>query len=548
MNESAPLVTETPARRYFDLWPPRDRAALIDTFGSLEDALTSGLAPIATESEVLEMHTQSDDELLQRPPIAIFFPKQPGAADVPEPELVALAERLGPAAFIALIVDGRQEYLTLEKMDTGKVSGSTRAVEKMRASFAALLDQILASIKETSGTRQWPIAVRDAYFTFTRDYMAWRAELSKSYTTTNVFATVLPKQTSQPLNRIEQAYGKRDFVPTMDGRALVQRAYTKERKRDPIDVMIEPLETPQWFPPATVGELNEKLARIGSHSTFAFAVIVSLALENERVHLDLDDLIKFLGLDPRSTRERREYHATLWECLQLFSQTSAVGELQGRYRDARGNLITRIEQSPVIAITGSQYPVEMRLDRSEPPIAVSFVAGDFFYRHRGNRKLLAYYGDLRQLASIPSGKTPGQWARCIGLALSQFWREQSANAEVRQVGNDHLTARFRKVTRREIFDCILPEPSPYNILKGSNPKHARDYWNQAIAMLQEQKFATVVGGTGGEYPRKDWQNAWLDEELDVRPHHGNVLAITATQELASSAKAFKRKRGRPKKT
>jgi|GEM_PF-4149929 len=398
--------------------------------------------------------------------------------------------------------------------------------------------------------------VRAAYRDFARTFWSWfnaqgdgTIGLPVITSLPGLFSTPLAKQTFYPLHRIEQAYSDvAGFEPTRDGRALVHRIHTKERKRDPIEVVLAPLEDPEWFPRATVGDLKDKLLAIGTSASFTFAVAVSLAIEHEFVDLELDDFIKLLGLDPRSSEERNKHRTLLWESLKLFSQTSAVGELRGTYRDGNGNQVKRIEESPIIAITGKQYPAEMRLDRSETPIAVSFVPGNFLRRNRSDRKMLASLGDLRQLAAIPSGKVAGRWARTIGLALLQYWREGAADADMKRVGEDsHLTFLPKPITRRRLFERMRPDPDPFEILKSNDPSRARKYWDEAIEMLRLQKSVQCVSKTQSILPRKGWQDAWLDEALDLRPHHKNVAAIVGVQSVADGAKAWRKKRGRPKK-
>jgi hypothetical protein len=499
--------------------------------------------PIMLGAEVDDFLTASDDDLKNRPPVSVVMVKYRRDDDGSDNRFAA-----------ALWTERGQEGIS-------PASFGKSAQER----FRALVDALDADQKENRPDEPWFMAaaptkspkVRAAYRDFAREFHLWTISadrIGKSTdepitTSPGLFSTTLAKQTFYPLHRIEQAYSDvAGFEPTLDGRALVHRIETKERKRDPIEVILAPLEDPRWFPPATVDDLQNKLLAIGTSASFTFAVAVSLAIEHEFVDLELDDFIKFLGLDPRSSEQRNEQRTLLWESLKLFAQTSAVGELRGTYRDANGNQIKRIEESPIIAITGKQYPAEMRLDRSETPIAVSFVPGNFLRRNRANRKLLASLGDLRQLAAIPSGKAAGRWARTIGLALLQYWREGAAGAEIKRVGEDsHATFRPDQITRRRLFERMRPDPDPFEILKSNDPARARKYWDDAIELLHQQKSVQLVSKAKPKLSRKGWQDAWLDEPLDLRPHRENVVAIAGVASVSEGAKAWRKKRGRPRK-
>ena len=369
----------------------------------------------------------------------------------------------------------------------------------------------------------------------------------KSRTTPGLLARPRPKQTYHALHRVEQAYADhKNLKTTRDGDALVHSVTNRDGHPDPIEVLFAPInsrffnhDTPRFFPPPTLPDLLQKLNRIGSSGAFTFAVVISLAVAEDRPQINLNDLIKELGLDPRSLKERDEYRALLWECFQVFAQTLVVGKVQGNYRDKKGARIELIEQSPVIAITGKQHPHEMRLDGSETPVAVEYTLGSFFYRHRDNRQLLAYIGDLRQLAKIPRGKAAGQWACSIGLALFQHWRESAT--------------REKALTRRELFQKVLPHPNPSDILGSTHPNRARLLFNNAVQMLVDAgvvaKPPLQKSGAKAVSPRKGWQSAWLDEPIDLRPHSaGNAITVGELREIADANKARRRRTRSRKKT
>jgi hypothetical protein len=504
-------------------------------FGGVYGArLVTGVVPIFSPAEVLAFK----GNVREHPPMYLWWHQTPDSEKFASPQ--ALGARLG-----ARMLGDPGHQIVRAEMPEGEIS--TR--------FDNLINLLFAELDTPRSVGVEGPAVRAAYHAFAKAFWPWAistdAVAHEVTTSPRVLSGALPKQTFAPLHRMEQAVadGPR-FVLSRDGSALVHRVTTADRKKDPIEVILAPIDNPTWFPPATVDDLRSKLLAVdGTLASFMFAVTVSLAVENQRVDLDLDEFIRILGLDPRSTEQRRAMRHMLWQCLQLFAQLSAVGEIEGKYRDAKGNPITYIENSPAIAITGRRYPREMLLDGSETPVRVGFVAGDFLDRHRTNRKLLASLGNLRQLAIIPSGQAVGRWARIIGLTLLQYTREQSASAEIKRVGEDsHTTVKIKPITRRDIFARIKLDPEPHAILGSNNPARAREYWDGAMDILRNQKSAVLIPAAHAKpLPRQGWREPWLDEPLDIRPHPGNAALIESVQSISDGAKAWRKKRGRPKK-
>ena len=265
------------------------------------------------------------------------------------------------------------------------------------------------------------------------EWLAPTEDKAKLRTTPGLLSGPRPLQTQHGFARVEQAYADKNFEPNRDGDALVHRVKNADGHIDPVDVFIAPInsrffsnDSPRFFPPPTLPELLKKLDWIGSSGPFTFAVVISLAVECDRPQVNLNDLMKELGLDPRSQKERDEYRALLWQCLQLFAQTLVVGKVQGKYRDKKGNLIEHIEKAPVIAITGTEHPSEMRLDRSEAPVAVEYTLGSFYHRHRDNKQFLAFIGDLRLLAGIPGAKPPDNGRAASGLRSCNIGAKKQA--------------------------------------------------------------------------------------------------------------------------
>jgi hypothetical protein len=188
----------------------------------------------------------------------------------------------------------------------------------------------------------------------------------------------------------------------------------------------------------------------------------------------------------------------------------------------------------------------MALDGSEPPLKVSLVAGEWLEQMRGNRQVLADFGDVRRIAAIPAGRPSGAWAQSIGLALQQRWREWANEARIVYAGEENRpTPQFRKsFTRYGLLDLFRCEPYVEDVLAGHDPGRARKYWNDAIGLLKEQQ---VIGyyKEAGPLPgaRKGWQDAWLHhQKLDIRP--ATLEDTQAIAELARRPKSANKARAK----
>jgi hypothetical protein len=110
---------------------------------------------------------------------------------------------------------------------------------------------------------------------------------------------------------------------------------------------------------------------------------------------------------------------------------------------------------------------------------------------------------------------------------------------VAHIGVDkHLTVRMGTFTRRELLDTFPPQPTADEVLRGPNPQRAREYWRDAIALLTQQKVVNFYKEVGRPPEgRKGWQDAWLDQELDIRPTEEERTAVA---EIAQRARPFRR--------
>ncbi|PZS03085.1 MAG: hypothetical protein DLM70_09465 [Chloroflexi bacterium] len=299
--------------------------------------------------------------------------------------------------------------------------------------------------------------------------------------------------------------------------------------------------------PATVESIKAELQQAGVPAVLALHSVLHLIIENERVYVELDDLIRSLGWKPRSVAERGKMRSKVWRWLVLFQSSTLVGCRPGTYKDPMTRQIIDLTMDgPLIAITGRERAAQQAFDDSAPPIAVELVAGSWVSNFRNNRKVLSYYGDIRRLGRIQAGKPSGTWAQSIGLALHQRWREGATRSSHKTVGQDnHLTAcRDKPFTRYELLTLFRPVPSVEDVLSGSNPVRAQTYWTEAIKLLKNE-------GVIGHYceleklpdVRQGWHDTWLNQPLDIRPTQESAKTQARLARTAERAK----RRGRPPK-
>jgi hypothetical protein len=267
------------------------------------------------------------------------------------------------------------------------------------------------------------------------------------------------------------------------------------------------------------------------------------------VTVAVDDLVAAIGWRPRSTPEREGMRRRVWRWLALYDACEIIGRRAGRYRDPdTRELIDLVSRDALIRITGRRLPAQLAFDDSAAPLEVTYAAGPWIEKFKGNRAILSYFAvDVRRVAAIPAGKTSGAWAQAIGLALHQKWRERAASADVARVGEDkRTTVRVGTFTRRELLDLFPPEPTLDDVLGSSNPGRARDYWREAVGLLKQHGLIGHYRELGAApAQRQGWQSAWLTQPLDVRPTDDGREAVA---EIADRAKGLRERAHRRRTT
>jgi hypothetical protein len=320
------------------------------------------------------------------------------------------------------------------------------------------------------------------------------------------------------------------------------------------------LLTSWWGYPATPQALKDELKAIGFESIVTFKVVLACILQSDKARWtgSLDDLIKLIGRNTearRSEATRNKLRREIWRYLLIFDSFPVFGMRPGTWREPapkghKGEKMPEqklISRDPLLRIVGTRDTEQGTLDSSAPPKEVSLVAGEWLMQFHGDRRFLAEYGDVLNIASIPRGKPSGAWAACVGLMLQQLWREQAAHAPVARVGQDkHATMSFRPFTRRELLAETLRSDDDVNVIlsDATHGYRAPKYWKAAI---KELKTRGVIGfyEEGPEPLRADWREAWLEQPLNIRPTAERLQAALEIHHSAQEAKK-RAQRGRPR--
>ena len=293
------------------------------------------------------------------------------------------------------------------------------------------------------------------------------------------------------------------------------------------------------------------------YETLGIAVAQLESGESSYVTLSLDDLIASLGWNKaarRNTSERNRLRLRVWSWLLVFDSLRVIGQRPGRYRDpGTRQLLDLRSDDALIRIMGQRVSDEVKTPDGRPlPLEVTFAPGPWIERHRGNRQILTEFGNVRVLARIPSGKAAGSWARCIGMTLLQRWREGATRITEEENGDRNALPllKWSPFSRRGLLTGLFrAQPDVMEILQGKDPGHAREYWDQAIQLLQGEGFIShyqeleKVKGV-----RQGWKDKWLDAPLEITPGEEPLLAAREIVKSSRRGKAKTAKAKQPKKS
>jgi hypothetical protein len=285
----------------------------------------------------------------------------------------------------------------------------------------------------------------------------------------------------------------------------------------------------------TYRAMSAQLRAFDLSTVLLLHVAIELVLSNPGKPVLVDDLIRAVGWSPRSSAERTAMREQIWEWVQAFDAMAVHGRRPGVYVDpVTKKSLDLTSEDALVRVIGKRFEAGRP---GAPPVEITLVAGPWLDAFRGNSGVLQHFGDIRKIAEIAGGKPSGAWARSIGLALNQLWRERANRAEVLPVESgigdrlsQRFTAMFPPFTRLELLNMFRAEPWVEDVLAGDKPGRAREYWDGAIRKLRS---AGVIGHYA-ETPsrltgrRKGWQETWLHEDrLDIRPKETAVRAIAA---------------------
>ncbi len=332
--------------------------------------------------------------------------------------------------------------------------------------------------------------------------------------------------------------------------------------------------------------------------------------ESASVTMELDELINAIGWGKaarRSSDERNRLRLRVWHWLLIFDSLQVIGHRPGHYRDpGTGRILDLRSEDALLRVMGQRTTNNLSapvVPTAVPtvPSEVNISPGLWIERHRGNRQILSEFGNVRILARLPSGKAGGAWARCIGMTLLQRWRERAARfgpfktelskapllkAEVKeafaprrgrrpklQTGQRMLATPltlpltfspppfhpcesaasgcYRFTRRALLMGLFRAQPDVEQILKSNDPARARDYWDQAIEMLQSAGFLSLYREVEAPIPkRQGWQMEWLDAPVDLVPGLEPLIAayyIRQRSHLPVLLPRARKTRGRPRK-
>ncbi len=329
----------------------------------------------------------------------------------------------------------------------------------------------------------------------------------------------------------------------------------------PISIHFDPSKNllKWWGCGADIRLMELELENIPLDGVLLFYSTLSWILEAGDLNTSIDELIASIGRQEDAARTmatRQEWRENVWRWLLVLESFVVKGARPGTWREPQtgGEKRRKIEperltsNDPLLLIKGRRF-VAGEEGESVPlvPKEVSLTLGAWVEQFRGNREFLSNLGNVRQIAAIPRGKPSGDWAACAGLMLLQLWREQAAKSTLKtrpnpkEGGATLETLQTRHFTRRELLARGLrPDKEVQSIFDSKNPNRAKEYWDKAIGEL---KVRGVIGFYRELEPlsvaRANWQDAWLDQPLDIRPA-GEVKEDALT--IHKSAK-IARKRG-----
>jgi hypothetical protein len=275
--------------------------------------------------------------------------------------------------------------------------------------------------------------------------------------------------------------------------------------------------------PTELANLREALGTFNQDATICYFLSVELAIRSGLVSITFDQMIKKLGWSPRNAADRHSMYKRLWSWFWIYHSLVLVGERARRsYHDPETKKPIEFSiQEPLLRVKNFIWH---NFGDDLTPIGVVFVPGNWLEEKRHNRGVLPYSGDLGELVKIPSGQPSGAWARSIGMALVQLWRENLRRATVGPHG-----LIFPPFKRRNLLELYPPEPSSNDVLNGNHPMRALKYFDSAIKSLTKHRVIRDPEKLSVPKTRQGWADAWLEDEICLQPGrllHQELIKVT----------------------
>jgi hypothetical protein len=294
--------------------------------------------------------------------------------------------------------------------------------------------------------------------------------------------------------------------------------------------------------------LVAELKQLEFDANLLFGVVLSLGIERGSFTATLDELDRAIGWEPKSRKEREANRLKLWLWLLIFDSMQVIGVRRGTYKDPNTKQKRDLtSDDDLIHISGTRSDVQERLDGV--PYEVSLSVGPWIEKLRGDKRVLTYLGDLRTFVAKRRGRFPQRLAVKLGVALQQQWRTKATHDEtqVKHTGQDNcLSIRYKPFTRQELMTTYGQESAREleELLCSNDPGHAREYFQEAIKLLQKWKVVGYYRELSAlPESRKGWQDFWYKEQLlDIRPAREMAQDIKEVKQAKASADRARKRR------
>lgn len=251
----------------------------------------------------------------------------------------------------------------------------------------------------------------------------------------------------------------------------------------------------------------------------AFNYIQGLFVESEplplnmrrSIWIDLDDIWKAIGWDPRSTQDRLECRQRIYSVLLYVHHAEVHGQRSIPYYDtaAERQISTVISSSPW-QIGSKQWPLVepqmIDLFQSEPPVRVELTQSREWTDLCEGPYTKQVIEGCEVIGQIPGNQAGGAWARVIAVRALQQWKIDPRH-------------EIQPPTRREFIDTYPAKKAPLaKLLEGTDPLRIIKYWREALHILVENGVIATTEELNAQRPEGNkWAGKWLDTHVRILP-------------------------------